>query len=124
MAELIATRYEESDNLCDDERAAINYRLIIGFEGHEREGFCVGEARARLVDGCYLLEETKDSQQLYNRQDTRRFSSIGIAKTRETADSKLIPRARIRARDLARITCLDFKDLTGKDIMGRIEVHA
>ncbi len=123
MTELIISRSENPDDSCDlYGHSAIVYRAIIGIEGDEMFGFCVGEARARLINGQYLLENTEDVMSMYvpgsergeEIEDKRRFLVRRIARTRKEADNRLIPDIRNRVDDVARWTGLQIKDLTGK----------
>jgi hypothetical protein len=92
----------------------ISYHVVIGF-GKDC-GLCVGEVRARLLNGRYLLEMTSDNKNTSeaDRDVDRRFSLIGlgIVDNRENARKILSLRARRYAEEIHNWTGLDVLDST------------
>ncbi len=77
-------------------------------------GLCVGEARARMLNGSYYLEMSRDSTDTANEGSNRRFSEIrpGIVDSIEKAEKVLAKRARMYAEEVSRFTSLEILDLT------------
>lgn len=114
---LIITRDEWA--IPSDKPTTISYKITIGITGHEKWGFCVGEARARVLnEKYYLLEMTRDSRyrRMEERDDNRRFVTIGegVTTSKKEADKTLSWYVATYAKDVGRWCGLKVIDLTKK----------
>jgi hypothetical protein len=108
----------------DNDFSKLSYEVVIGTvkipqapvpsDYRSLCGLCVGEARARKLNGRYYLEMTRDSTDTAHEGSNRRFSEIspGIVDSIGTADVVLARHARRYAKEVSEFMGLEIRDLT------------